>query len=265
MIGFFQRGLLSVYAIANASGLLESGFGKWIFHRSYFAYKRWLEPTPLALKSYVKPGTWVVDVGANIGFYTLLLSRWVSANGRVVSIEPEAGNFAELQNTIATKGIDAKVVAFQAVASDIDGYLRLRLNPESHADHRIADEGVKTRSVRLDSFLQQWGNPRVSLIKIDVQGAELRVLLGSVRILSEFAPAVYMEVDDRALLESNSSAAELIGWMQDRGYVAYAVKGEHLSAALSLEEIFIILRKLGYADFLFLPLSTSQANAAAAN
>ena len=255
MISALQRLLMTLYALAKASGFLDSRPGKWIFRRAYFTYKRWLEPTPFALRNYVKPDTWVVDVGSNLGFYTLLFSRWVSGAGKVLSIEPATENYAELQSMIASEGLSARVIAVQAVASETDGYLRLKLNPESHADHRIADSGIATKSVRLDSLLEQNGKPRVSLIKIDVQGAEPRVLLGGMGTLSEFAPAVYMEVDDRALMESRSSAVELIDWMLGLGYVPYSVKGKNLSPALSMEEISTMLRKLGYADFLFLPVN----------
>ena len=252
MTSALQRFLMTIYAMAKASGFLDSSSGKWIFRRAYFTYKRWLEPTPLALRRYVEPGSWVVDVGSNLGFYTLLFSRWVSGAGRILSIEPATENYAELESMVASEGLSGKIVAVQAVASEIDGHLRLKLNPESHADHRIADSGIATKSVRLDSLLAQHGKPRVSLIKIDVQGAEPRVLAGCLRTLREFAPAIYMEVDDRALMESGSSAIELIDWMRGLGYAAYAIKGKHLSHALSVEEISTMLRKLGYADFLFL-------------
>ena len=262
MISALQRLLMTLYALAKASGFLDSRPGKWIFRRAYFTYKRWLEPTPFALRNYVKPDTWVVDVGSNLGFYTLLFSRWVSGAGKVLSIEPATENYAELQSMIASEGLTQRVIAVQAIASEIDGQLMLKLNPESHADHRIADSGVATKSVRLDSLLEQNGKPRVSLVKIDVQGSEPRVLLGCMGILREFGPAIYLEVDNRALTEAGSSAAELIEWLRDVGYAAYAVEGENLSSALSMEEIFAMLRKLGYADFLFLCASRSDVDLA---
>lgn len=262
MTSVLQRLLMTLYATAKASGFLDSRPGKWIFRRAYFAYKRWLEPTPFALRSYVEPGGWVVDVGSNLGFYTLLFSRWVSGAGKIVSIEPAAENYAELESMISSEGLTGKVIAVQAVASEIDGHLRLKLNPDSHADHRIADSGVATKSVRLDSLLAQHGRPRVSLIKIDVQGAEPRVLAGSLSTLREFAPAIYMEVDDRALRESGSSAVELIDRMRGLGYAAYAIKGKDLSNALSMEDVATMLRRLGYADFLFLAASRPTVDAA---
>lgn len=256
MTSVLQRLLMTLYAIAKSSGFLDSRLGKWIFRRAYFTYKRWLEPTPFALRSYVEPGSWVVDVGSNLGFYTLLFSHWVSGAGKIVSIEPAAENYAALENMIAAEGLIGKVISLQAVASEVDGHLHLKLNPGSHADHRIADDGVAIMSVRLDSLLEQHGWPRVSLIKIDVQGAEPRVLAGSLTTLRDFAPVVYMEVDDRALRESGSSAIELMDMMRGLGYLAYEVRGKDLSGALSIADISSMLRKLGYADFLFLPESS---------
>lgn len=262
MTSALQRLLMTLYALAKSSGFLDSRPGKWIFRRAYFAYKRWLEPTPLALRSYVEPGSWIVDVGSNLGFYTLLFSRWVSGAGKILSIEPAAENYAALENMIAAEGLTERVIAVQAVASELDGHLRLKLNPGSHADHRIGDGGVATKSVKLDSLLAQHGKPRVSLIKIDVQGAEPRVLAGSLATLREFAPVVYMEVDDSALRESGTSAVELIDSMRGLGYRAYEVRGKDLSRALSMADISTMLDKLGYADFLFLPESRPIVDAA---
>lgn len=258
MTGLLQRVLMTVYAAAKASGLLDSRPGQWIFRRAYFTYKRWLEPEPLALRQHVRPGSWVIDVGANLGFYTLMFSRWTSEGGKVVSIEPATENFAELQRLVAARCHEDAVVAVQAVASELDGSLRLRLNPESHADHRIADDGVQTKSVRLDSLLAQHGNPAISLVKIDVQGAEPRVLAGSVQTLRTFSPAVYMEVDDQALKDSGSSAAALVEWMHEEGYRPHAVTGKRVSDALSMAEMRALMGKLGYADFLFLPVKAPE-------
>ena len=262
MTGLLQRFLLSLYAIVNASGVLDSRFGEWIFLRSYFAYKHWLEPTPVALKDYVEPGSWIIDVGANVGFYTHLFAAWVSQGGKVLSIEPEQQNFLQLQQFVQSQKLGAKVVAVQAVASEIDGKLKLLLNPDSHADHRIAVDGIATDSWRLDSLIAKHGWPRVSLIKIDVQGSEPRVLLGSLEILARFGPAVYMEVDDLALNQCGSSSAILIESMRARGYAMHTVEGRKISAPLSPEAASAAMKKLGYADFLFLPRSPPICDAA---
>jgi FkbM family methyltransferase len=248
-----QRLLIALYSIAKASGILNSRFGKAVFLRAYFAYKGWLEPTPHALKGYIAPGTWIIDVGANVGFYTRLFARWVGEGGKVLSIEPEAENFAHLQRLIRSANLADKVISIRAVASEIDGQLKLKLNPASHADHRIADEGVSTTSWRIDSLLEQYGWPRVSLIKIDVQGAEPRVLLGSLTTMSRFFPAVYMEIDHLALSRYGSSPAALIEWMQERGYSMHQVTGNRISPSLSVGETSSSLQQLGYSDFLFLP------------
>jgi hypothetical protein len=153
------------------------------------------------------------------------------------------------------------VVPLRAVASEIDGNLRLRINPDSHADHRIAEEGLDTPSHRLDSLLAIHGDPPVGLIKIDVQGAEPRVLAGAGEVLRRHRPAVYMEVDNAALLEAGSSADALLDSMRQLGYVVHQVSRDHVSAALDAGGIATQMRRLGYADFLFLPAPESRAAA----
>ena len=253
MTRILQRLFIALYSIARASRILDSGLGDRVFLRAYFAYKAWLEPTPQALQRYIAPGSWIIDVGANVGFYTRLFAGWVSDGGKVLSIEPEATNFSRLQRLIASADLAAGVIPVQSVASDIDGQLKLKCNPASHADHRIADEGVATISWRIDSLLEQHGSPRISLLKIDVQGAEARVLLGSVTTLSRFRPAIYMEIDRLALSHGEALPVPLIEWMRMRGYSMHHVTGNTISPALSAAEASAVLDDLGYSDFLFLP------------
>ena len=259
MIRLLQRGLLAAYAAAKATGIVDTRAGKAVLHAAYFGYKRWLEPSPQALRAYVPPGAWIVDVGANLGFYTRLFAPWVRDGGKVIALEPEAGNFTGLQRLVARSCPPGTVLPVRAVASEVDGTLRLRVNPESHADHRIAQDGLDTPSWRLDTLLASHGHPQVGLLKIDVQGAEPRVLAGAVDLLRRCRPAVYMEVDDAALADAGSSAAALLGHMRALGYSAHAVERDAVSPALDDAAIAAQMQRLGYADFLFLPALTQAA------
>lgn len=261
MIRLLQRILLSAYSVAKSTGVIDTRAGKAVMHAAYFSYKRWLEPSPSALRAYVPPGAWVVDVGANLGFYTRLFASWVSTGGKVIALEPEAGNFAGLQRLVDGQCPPGTVIPVRAVASEIDGSLRLRINPDSHADHRIADDGLDTPSHRLDSLLAMHGHPPVGLIKIDVQGAEPRVLAGSGEVLRRHRPAVYMEVDDAALSDAGSSAGALLDSMRQLGYAVHQVHRNNVSPALDAKDIAVQMRRLGYADFLFLPERDIQAPA----
>jgi hypothetical protein len=80
--------------------------------------------------------------------------------------------------TLARRGLTSRVDLVQAVAAERSGELRLQINPHHPGDHRINEVGVPVCAVRLDDMLRERGWPEVSLIKIDVPGAEDRVLEG---------------------------------------------------------------------------------------
>ena len=67
-----------------------------VFEACYEIYKRLIE-APHALRAHVQPGTIVVDVGANVGFFTRYFAEWTGADGRVLAIEPEQQNFERLK------------------------------------------------------------------------------------------------------------------------------------------------------------------------
>lgn len=129
-------------------------------------------------------GWTVVDAGANIGYYTLIASKLVGSEGKVISIEPEPRNFSLLCRNIRDNHL-SNVVPLQVALSDKDGYEELIMDasPSGHSiisnpnasglNRRIA---IRTRNI--DSLLRGLNIEKVHLFKIDVEGAELRVLEG---------------------------------------------------------------------------------------
>src|ERR1041385_3696722 len=92
-----QNTLLGMYRVVNASGALRTRAGRRVFEWGYHGYKRILEAGDIqALTQWIKPGTLVIDVGANIGFFTKYFARRVSEGGKVLAIEPEQNNFKRL-------------------------------------------------------------------------------------------------------------------------------------------------------------------------
>ena len=139
--------------------------------------------TRLTLET-LRPGDVAVDVGAHIGYFTLLAARAVGPRGRVVAVEPEPRNFRALLRNLRRARV-GNVLAVRAAASDRRGETWLRLSEEHPGDHRIAAvaEGVRIRvaATTLDALL---GRARAAFVKIDVQGAEPLVLAGMRKTLA---------------------------------------------------------------------------------
>jgi FkbM family methyltransferase len=173
-------------------------------------------------QSLVRPGDVVVDVGANVGYYTVLAARAVGPTGHVYAFEPEPANFARLRATIRAFRYQHVTLVAQAV-SDSDEPARLYLAPDSMpGDHRIVDPGdgrrfISVGALRLDDyFASATPSPRVDAIKMDIQGAEMRALDGmdatlsrnhDVKLFTEFWPIGLHRagVDPRAYLDRLAS------------------------------------------------------------
>jgi FkbM family methyltransferase len=210
--------LLRLYERAANAGVFDHAITRRAFESVYLAYKRLLEAGPVGrLQAFVEPGSTVVDVGANIGFFALRFGRWVGPAGRVVAIEPEARNVAALRRRISRARLDGVVECTHAAAADQPGQVRLAVNPVHPGDHHISDNGEAVPSVKLDDLVAG-DNRRLALIKIDVQGAESMVLAGARRAIEVHLPAIFIELDNHALERFGSSAEELIETLAALGY-----------------------------------------------
>jgi FkbM family methyltransferase len=153
-------------------------------------------------KSIVQKGMTIVDVGANIGYYTLLAARLVGAEGKVYAFEPDPHNYALLCKSIAANGYK-NVVAVQKAVSSQTGTTQLFLDKHNLGGHSLAETNVNkntaitVETASLDDFLKEQGG-KVDLVKMDIQGAEMQALMGmtstirqneDLMVLTEFWPA----------------------------------------------------------------------------
>jgi FkbM family methyltransferase len=250
-----QDGLLGLYRAVKATGLLDTSPGRRIFEASYHLYKARLEAGSIQLlRQWVRPKSVVIDVGANVGFFTLHFASWVTEGGRVIALEPEAVNYARLQHAITKAGLSAVVETVQAAVAETSGEGRLEVNPGHPGDHKLATEGVAVAMTTIDDLLAARGWPEVSLIKIDVQGAEARVLAGAHQTLERFRPALFLELEDELLRKYGSSASELLSSFAAQGYSIHSRVGEGLSAPLSIDQALALSGTKEYEDLLLLPI-----------
>ncbi len=139
----------------------------------------------------------VIDVGANNGWYTFLASLTVGVNGQVYAFEPELRNFKILLSVCRLNAL-RNVILLKLALSDKDGTEKLYLStsPTMHSlSLQRSGETIDIRVVRLDTLLHLGLIGSVDLIKIDVEGAELKVLRGSEKVLSQFEPILSIDVN----------------------------------------------------------------------
>jgi FkbM family methyltransferase len=196
---------------------------------AYHAFRGVLEPgLVLLFRKLVQPGMVVVDAGANIGIYTLYAARLAGERGKVYSFEPTPKTFQILKDNVQVNGFleSGVVVLDRAALSNRCGVAQLAVYAADGGHNTLfpgAEAGgtVEVPTITVDKALS--GEARVDVVKIDVEGAEPRVLAGMqtvikrnphLRILMEFAP-VHLKraaVDPAAFLDQLAAA----GWVMER-------------------------------------------------
>ncbi|MQF95920.1 MAG: FkbM family methyltransferase [SAR202 cluster bacterium] len=142
------------------------------------------------LERLVQPGTTVLDIGGHVGYYSLIAARKTGSAGRVFAFEPELSNYELLTQNIELNGYQ-NITAVNKAAFRGTGKLALHISGldtgrHSIYDHSLPETGTQeVETVAVDSFLESQGWPKVSLVKIDVEGAEVDVLVGMDRLLRE--------------------------------------------------------------------------------
>jgi FkbM family methyltransferase len=187
------------YNVLNKLGFFKLDVIDQVFIKLYFIYKRKIESESLNfLKSYVHQDVTVVDVGANIGYFTIEISKYLDSSSRIIAIEPDLMNFSRLQKVIKEKEREPSISLVLGGLSEDSGWGSLEIDPSNPANHKISEERNATKSVELqtlDSITKNYNN--VALIKVDVQGHELAVLKGGEKLLREQSPVLLIEIDNR--------------------------------------------------------------------
>jgi FkbM family methyltransferase len=169
------------------------------------------------LLSYVQPHSTLLDIGANIGYYTVEVARKATF-GKVISFEPDPANFALLQRNVALNQVK-NTVLHNAAISDRAGHMRLYKHPFNTGDYRLYNDGdfkefVDVPTLRLDDVITE----RVDMIKIDVQGFEYFAMKGAEQILKQYKPLILTEFWPRGLTNSGITAKAYLDLLKDNGY-----------------------------------------------
>jgi FkbM family methyltransferase len=135
-----------------------------------------------ALSEVLRYGDCFLDVGAHAGFFTLLGSRLVGPEGKVVAFEPLPENLKFLRLHLGANRIE-NVTVLDAAVSDSQGVAYFAEGRNTHTGELSPDGQIRVRTVKLDELLADGIIPAPNVIKIDVEGAELRVLQGAEQIL----------------------------------------------------------------------------------
>ena len=157
-----------------------------------------------AVRRFTRPGGVFYDLGANVGFYTLLAAK---LGARVVAVEPLPRNVAYLRRHLGLNHC-SDVEIFEGVVLDRAG--SVHLVAAGSATAYVGDTGVPVRATTLDEMVGSLGYPTPTVIKCDVEGAELRVLAGGRSVLPTRRPVLLLSVHSEQL--KVACTAQLSEW-----------------------------------------------------
>ncbi len=188
---------------------------KVLWLKQYIPEKRYSQEEQF-FRAYLQTGDVVIDVGANIGFLTLLSSTLVGQTGKVYAFEPCQKVYKYLQGNIALNNI-ANLETFN-VALDNENKTVLLSNNQRKDDHNFivsGAAGLKVPMKRLDSIgIEQ--DP-VALMKIDVEGYEKFVIEGTTQLLQKIQ-CIYFETVDSIAARFGYNSSDLLGILIDNGF-----------------------------------------------
>lgn len=169
------------------------------------------------LLNLVQEDSVVLDVGANMGYYSVRIAQ-KAVRGIVYAFEPDPGNFDLLTKNLALNNL-TNVVTRNVALSDRNDVLRLWKHPFNVGDYRLYNDGdfteyVDVPTIRLDDVLPE----RVDLVKIDVQGYEYFVFNGGQQLLEKHHPTIFSEFWPRGLYNSGATPEAYLNLMQRNGY-----------------------------------------------
>ncbi len=210
------------------------------------------------IKKQLNENDIVIDVGANIGYYTLLSAKSVGNAGRVFAFEPEPENFKLLQKNIKVNNYKNTITENYAV-SNTNGKISLFLAKNGIVGHRIYDsddcsDSILVNKITLDDYFTKLNLlDKINFVKIDVEGFEFGVLKGMVKIIEKSKNLkLFVEFNRISLEEAGFNPKEMLDFLYERNFKIYffnykknfvvkADKNELLTSKENLEENINIL------------------------
>ena len=174
----------------------------------------------------LRPGMRVVDLGANIGVYTVIAASCVGPRGRVFAFEPAPENVAFLRRNLEANGI-ANVQVVSKAVGDSPQTVKLYLAAHSvgtHSVSKVGPQSIDVEVIRVDDAIPS--NETIDVIKMDIEGFEPAALRGMSRILAASMPTLFVEYNPTAVGRCGFSAPDFFDDICRRYPYVYAVEHE---------------------------------------
>jgi len=182
-----------------------------------------------ALRELIQPGAVIYDVGANIGYVSLLLAKAAGETGHVYAFEALPENAERWRKNVELNGMNPRLSLFAGAVTQAAGPVRFLVHASAGMGKAAGSAGrddkyqseVTVDGISLDEFIYGQGNPPPQAVKMDIEGGEVLALPGMRRVLAEARPLMLLELhgseSSRVAWETLTAAGYKIRWMR-RGY-----------------------------------------------
>jgi len=225
------------------------------------------------LRTCLTPGCVVLDVGANVGFYSIALGNTLKhLNGTLFAFEPVASNMMRIEEAVRLNGLEDTVRVFNVALGDEEGSIEMFMEDENGAStgnaimitKSVAEEIVQNVTApitRLDTFAEEQKIESCRLIKIDIEGAEVMFLRGATKFLAAHRPLIYGEFNSYWIKRFGNSFLDVVDLLKPLDYrffkeIEHGQFTEAFRPADGDEDVLLVpsetpdstLRQLGAAD-----------------
>ena len=183
----------------------------------------------------------ILDIGANIGWYSLLFSKRLPRS-TIYSFEPIEDTYKHLSKNIALNGA-SNIFPFNLGLSDKEGHITYYYfaggSVLASEKNLIGCSKAKETICKVDTlnhFLSHQNINKLDFIKCDVEGAELFVIRGGIDIIKKFSPIIFMELFERWALQFNYHPNDVINLLKDLGYECFLANGNKLESCPAYKE-----------------------------
>jgi len=182
-----------------------------------------------AVRELIQPGAVIYDVGANIGYVSLLLAKAAGPEGHVYAFEALPANADQWCQNVALNGMEARLSLYCGAVTRSAGPVGFLVHTSGGMGKAAGSAGrpdqyqseINVPGISLDEFVYGRGNPPPQVVKMDIEGGEVLALPGMLKVLAEARPLMLMELhgpeSSRVAWETLTKAGYIICWMQ-RGY-----------------------------------------------
>ncbi len=188
-------------------------------------------PTVRFIERFVQPNFVLIDVGAQIGYLTLVMATSANRSARVISFEPQSSNVERFQENMRLNNV-TNVELITAAVSSASGTIRLYLSTDNNAgthstissDPNVGADFEEVPATTLDETVDAMGLSAVDLVKVDVEGAELEVIEGAINTIASLKPTFIIELSEAIQQSRGYSTVQFKSMMSANGYASYLIR-----------------------------------------